>query len=71
MHVGKKIKEVMHERRRSAIWLAAEISCERTNVYNIFSRPDVNTGVLRKIAKALEYDFFKDLSEDQFPKKRK
>ena len=71
MHIGERIREVMHQRHRSAIWLASEISCERTNVYNIFSRADINTGVLRKISIALEYDFFKELSETSFPKKKK
>ena len=71
MHIGERIREVMHQRHRSAIWLASEISCERTNVYNIFSRADINTGVLRKISIALEYDFFKELSETSFHKKKK
>lgn len=50
-------------------WLAAEINCERTNVYNIFSRKDISTGLLQKISVILNHDFFKELSQDTFKKK--
>ena len=38
MHIGEKIREVMHQQRVSVITIAKEIECERTNVYNIFER---------------------------------
>ena len=66
MHIGQKIKEVLEQRHRPVTWLAREINCERTNVYNIFSRKDISTGLLQKIGVILEYDFFKDLSEEYF-----
>ncbi len=68
MHIGKKIKEVMVMRHRSVIWVAQQIACERTNVYNIFSRADISTSLLRQFCVILEYDFFKDLSKDTFKK---
>ena len=66
MHIGKKIKELMEQRRKPVTWLAREIDCERTNVYNIFSRKDISTGLLQKIGLILEYDFFNDLSKECF-----
>lgn len=66
MHIGQKIKEVLELRRRPVTWLAREIDCERTNVYNIFSRKEISTGLLQKICIILEHDFFKELSEDIF-----
>jgi len=66
MHIGKKIKEVLEQRHKPVTWLAKEIDCERTNVYNIFGRKDISTGLLQKIGIILEYDFFKDLSEETF-----
>ena len=66
MHIGQKIKEVLEQRHRPVTWLAREINCERTNVYNIFSRKDISTGLLQKIGIILEYDFFKELSEENF-----
>jgi len=70
MHIGKKIKEVLEQREKPVTWLAKEIHCERTNVYNIFERKDINTGLLTKLGNILEYNFFKDLS-DEFSKTEK
>ncbi len=64
MHIGKKIKAILEQRHKPVTWLAKEIDCERTNVYNIFERKDINTGLLFKIGTILEYNFFKDLSDD-------
>jgi len=58
----------MEQKHRSVIWVARQISCERTNVYNIFARADINTSLLRQLSIILEYDFFKDLSKDTFKK---
>lgn len=70
MHIGQRIKEVLEERHSPVTWLAKEINCERTNVYNIFSRKDISTGLLQKISIILDYDFFKDLSEDTFKSRK-
>jgi hypothetical protein len=64
MHIGQRSKEVMDEKRLSVIWLSKTINCERTNVYNIFSRKDISTSLLRKISMALGHDFFKEVSKD-------
>ena len=60
MHIGERIKEVMHQQRVSVIAIAKEIDCERTNVYNIFERETISTGLLKKFCIILGYDFFKD-----------
>ena len=66
MHIGQRIKEVLDQKHKPVTWLAREINCERTNVYNIFGRRDISTGLLEKIGIILEHDFFKDLSEEFF-----
>ena len=66
MHLGQRIKEIMEQKNRSVIWVARQISCERTNVYNIFAREDISTSLLRKFCIILEHDFFKELSADTF-----
>ena len=66
MHIGQKIKEVLSQKHKPVTWLAREINCERTNVYNIFGRKDISTGLLQKISIILGYGFFKDLSEETF-----
>ena len=70
MHIGKRIKEVLEQRQKPVTWLAKEINCERTNVYNIFARKDINTALLAKIGIILEYNFFKEFS-DEFSKTEK
>jgi len=66
MHIGQRIKEVLARKHKPVTWLAKEIQCERTNVYNIFSRKEISTGLLVKISIILNHDFFKELSEDTF-----
>ncbi len=68
MHIGQRIKEVMVQKHRSVVWMAQQINCERTNVYNIFAREDINTNLLRQFSKILDHDFFKELSKETFKK---
>ncbi len=66
MHIGKRIKEVLKQDGRTARWLADNIPCERTNVYNIFHRKSIDTRLLQRICEVMQYDFFIDLSRDTF-----
>lgn len=70
MTIGQKIREVMKKRGMTATQLAKEIPCERTNVYNIFSRKDIATKLLWRISEVLEHNFFEDFSKE-FSKKSK
>ena len=69
MNIGKHIQEVLKKHGKSAASLAKEIPCERTNVYNIFKRKSLDAKLLMRISIILDYDFFKELSEEAFPKK--
>ena len=71
MNVGKRVQEILKKQRRSASWLASQIPCERTNVYNIFRRKSMDVRLLMRISVILEHDFFKELSEEAFPKHTK
>lgn len=64
MHIGQRIKQVMAEKKVSVIMAANTIKCERTNVYNVFERQDINTNLLRKFCVLLNHDFFKEFSEE-------
>ena len=66
MNVGECIKKELKRQGRTARWLAEQIPCERTNVYKIFRRPDIDTDLLQRISVILEHDFFKDLSIETF-----
>ncbi len=62
MDVGKRIKEVMQEKGRTACWLAAQIPCERSNIYNVFHRKSVGVDLLFILSDLLQHDFFAELS---------
>ena len=68
MNIGKHIHEILKKQGKSAAWLAKEIPCERTNVYNIFKRKSLDARLLMRISIILQHDFFKELSEDTFKK---
>ena len=67
MHIGTRIKQVLKEKHKPVTWLAKEINCERTNIYNVFSRKDISTGLLQRLSLVLEHVFFKELSQETFP----
>ena len=64
MHIGQRIRQIYDAQPRqcSAGWLAARLHTDRTNVYNIFQRHDIDTGLLRRLSQILNHDFFADLS---------
>lgn len=64
IHVGNRIKEVLEEQGHNACWLAQQIPCERSNVYNIFKRESIGIDLLFRISEVLGHDFFKEISEE-------
>jgi hypothetical protein len=64
MNIGKRIEEIVHERGISPSWLAEQIPCERTNIYNIFRRKSVGSDLLFVLSTILQHDFFAELSAD-------
>ena len=69
MHIGNRIKEVMKQQGRTVSWMVFQIHCERTNVYNIYKRKTIDTGLLVQISLILGHNFFADLA-DEIRKKR-
>ena len=67
--IGERIKMVLFEQGHSAKWLSQQLSCERTNVYDIFQRDDMSINLLKQICVVLKHDFFKELSEETFSEK--
>jgi len=58
VHIGKKIQEVQQSSGLSVTAFARNINCTRGNVYAIFARSTIDTGLLQRIGKVLNYDFF-------------
>ena len=69
VHIGSIIEEELKRQKRTKAWLAREINCERTNVYNILKSADINTNLLMRISKALSRNLFAHYSRE-FQKKR-
>ena len=69
MIIGHRIKEVLTSQGHTAKWLADQIPCERTNVYDIFKRDDMNVELLARLCVVLQHDFFAELSEQTFGKR--
>ena len=68
MHIGQHIKEVMQQQGVTATRLAESISCSRTHIHKIFRKDNIDIALLERISTALNYDFFRDLS-DEFKRK--
>ncbi len=64
-HIGKKIEEVVRLRKITIVSLAREINTTRNNIYNIFNRESIDTKLLSKISKHLNYNFFEFLSKTE------
>ena len=63
LDIGIIIRDELRLQGRSAIWLASKINCDRRNVYDIFSRSYIDTGLLFRISHILNFDFFRYYSE--------
>lgn len=66
-HIGEKIKERAKELRMGPTELANAINTSKQNVYGIFKRESIDTSLLQKIGKALNYDFFSLLTNPKLP----
>jgi len=58
MHIGEKVKARAKELRIGPTELARKIRTSKQNVYGIYSRESIDTALLQKLSKALEFDFF-------------
>lgn len=63
MEIGERIKEVLRASGHNARWLAEQIPCERTNVYSIFRRKNIDVELLHRLSVILGHDFFADMSK--------
>ena len=64
MHIGQHIKEIMGQQGVTATQLAKDVSCARLHIHRLFRKENIDIALLERISKALNYDFFRDLSEE-------
>lgn len=58
IHVGEKIKARATELRIGSTELAKSINTSKQNIYGIYKRESIDTDLLQKFCKVLNYDFF-------------
>lgn len=62
MHIGQRIHQVLIQQERTPTWFARKICCSRQHVYVILKKDNIDLELLKRISKALDYNFFEDLS---------
>lgn len=55
--IGRIIEEQVRKQGRSVSWLARQLSCHRTNIYDIFRRNNIDIVLLHRLSVLLDYDF--------------
>ena len=68
--IGERIKQELKRQGKTSVWLATQLGCHRTNIYKVYSKPNIDTGLLLQISRILDYNFFK-LFADEYDKKPK
>lgn len=64
VNIGQCIKDELERQERSVSWLARKLNCHRSVVYRIFNKNSIDTNLLKSISEILDYDFFKEYSDD-------
>ncbi|MCM1319639.1 MAG: hypothetical protein NC217_04590 [Muribaculaceae bacterium] len=67
VHMGEMVKDVFEHVRqmhakKTVVWLANQLHCDRRNIYEIFSRPTIDSQLLMNISLVLEHNFFEDIA---------
>ena len=63
IHIGNMIKHELRSQGRSVVWLSRTICHERSGIYKIFERDNIDIKLLVRISQVLDHDFFEDISQ--------
>ena len=70
MHIdmGRMVEENFRQfkarnRGCNVTWFAAQLNCDRRNIYDIFRRSTIDTQLLAQISLVLKHNFFQDISD--------
>ena len=58
IYIGTEIRKILFERGLSVAWLSLQLSYSRANTYKILGKSSIDTHLLFRISKILNYDFF-------------
>jgi len=59
IHIGELIHQKLKEEKLSVAWLADKINIDSSNLRKILKKNSINTDLLCRISKALNYSFFR------------
>ncbi len=68
--IGLLIKEELLRQERGITWFARKLACDRSNIYRIFDKESIDTGLLLRISLILQHDFFSEYTQ-HFEQRRK
>jgi hypothetical protein len=60
----------MQAEGRSAQWLADKLNCDRTNIYKLYRKANMDVWRVLQISRVLDHDFFAECSEMVRTKKK-
>ncbi len=58
INIGQEIEKELRRQERGVSWFARKLNCNRSNVYKIFKRDDIDTSTLERISNILNRNFF-------------
>lgn len=66
IHIGNEIKTIFEQQSKTCTpaWLADTLGYGRGNLYRIFHKDTIDTGLLMKLSVALGHNFFADLAAE-------
>lgn len=64
LHIGNKIREILHEKRIGLTKFSKMLGCHLTSVNNMVRKKHLHTTALMRVSHMLEYDFFQHYISD-------
>ena len=65
IHIGELIENRLKKNGQTKVWLAKQLGCEYNNIYRLLKRPSLDSFLLSRISKILEFNFFDYYFENQ------
>lgn len=63
LHIGKMIEAELRRQELTVTWFSRRLHCDRRNVYDIFNRSSIDTGLLLRVSMILRTNFFQAIAD--------
>lgn len=64
IHIGQLIADELYHQGHSVSWLAKQLCCDRSNVYKILKKTNIDVELLQRISRVMNYNFFQYYLDD-------